>query len=507
MKFVSNFQQFPGPVALPILGNSLMLLGSQADFFRLLSKLGKQHKDGIFRLYVGMRPFVFLYKADVIQPLVNSNTHLEKNFEYTLAKDWLGNGLITSKGDKWFKHRKLLTSCFHFHILKNFVYPIWQQSTILVDQLKKASCDGKEMNIMPFAKLCALDVICDTAMGCSIGAQLNCKSEYALAVEEVIDILCRRFISPWLKPDWIFKSTSDGRKQKKLLKIVHGFVEKVVKQRKQEFDEKMKLSNGNYVISEDGFHHTNKNTEIHLNFDENSSYTPAYKQHKRKQLALLDYLLQASFNDATFTEQDILDEVNTFLFAGHETITSAISFTLFLLGHHKTWQDRIVEEIDSVYPNILNSVPDYDKLKELNTLDRCIKESLRLYPSGPLVGRSINTPLETPRGTLPVGTTAVMHLYLLHRDETVFPNADQFDPDRFLPENKLEDPYSYIPFSAGSRNCMGKKFADIELKIILSMVLKKFIITSLQKESELNLSFDVVLTNVSGIKLRLTERQ
>ena len=63
-------------------------------------------------------------------------------------------------GTKWYKHRKLLTSCFHFKILKIFVYPIWNQAGILTEQLKKASCDGKEVNIIPFAKLCSLDIIC-----------------------------------------------------------------------------------------------------------------------------------------------------------------------------------------------------------------------------------------------------------------------------------------------------------------------------------------------------------
>lgn len=66
----------------------------------------------------------------------------------------------------------------------------------------------------------------------------------------------------------------------------------------------------------------------------------------------------------------------------------------------------------------------------------------------------------TAQGVLPVGTTAALHIFLLHRDETVFPNAEKFDPDRFLSENKLEAPYSYMPFSAGSRNCIGK-FNDL----------------------------------------------
>lgn len=71
----------------------------------------------------------------------------------------------------------------------------------------------------------------------------------------------------------------------------------------------------------------------------------------------------------------------------------------------------------------------------------------------------------TAQGVLPVGTTAVMNIFVLHRDETVFPNADKFDPDRFLSVNKQLDPYSYIPFSAGSRNCIGE-FTVFEPTII-----------------------------------------
>uniref|UniRef100_A0A1B6F2F8 Cytochrome P450 n=1 Tax=Cuerna arida TaxID=1464854 RepID=A0A1B6F2F8_9HEMI len=119
-------------------------------------------------------------------------------------------------------------------------------------------------------------------------------------------------------------------------------------------------------------------------------------------------------------------------------------------------------------------------LKGLPVLDRCIKEAMRLYPPSPMVGRTINTPLDTPEGTLPAGTTAIVYTFLLHRDPTVFSEPNEFNPDRFLPEFVTLDPFSFMPFSAGPRNCIGKSLAIIELKLILAMILKTFRVKSLQ---------------------------
>ncbi|KAG8273722.1 Cytochrome P450 4V2 [Homalodisca vitripennis] len=226
-----------------------------------------------------------------------------------------------------------------------------------------------------------------------------------------------------------------------------------------------------------------------------------------RRLALLDCLLKMSQDDPTFTDKDITDQVNTFMFAGHDTISCAVSFILFALGHHPNWQDAIVEELDILCPNLLDAEPDSRMfLKGLPVLDRCIKEAMRLYPPSPMVGRTINTPLDTPEGTLPAGTTAIIFTFLLHRDPSVFSDPSTFNPDRFLPELVTLDTFSFMPFSAGPRNCIGKSLAIIELKLILAMILKKFRVKSLQDSEELDLSFEIVLTNKSGIHLQFTPR-
>lgn len=105
------------------------------------------------------------------------------------------------------------------------------------------------------------------------------------------------------------------------------------------------------------------------------------------------------------------------------------------------------------------------------------------------------------------GTTATIFIHFIHRDPKHFPNPEQFDPDRFRPENSHDrSPYAFVPFSAGSRNCIGQRFAMLEEKVVLSSILRRFHLKTRQSQEALRLSFEVILRSEHGVFIELEKR-
>ncbi|KAG8235466.1 hypothetical protein J437_LFUL014096 [Ladona fulva] len=163
--------------------------------------------------------------------------------------------------------------------------------------------------------------------------------------------------------------------------------------------------------------------------------------------------------------------------------------------------DLAVQEVEMMLGDKLERGEEIT-LRDLNTLEyleRCVKESLRLFPVVPLIARDLKTPLK-------IGTTVVVATYILHRDPKVFPNPEKFDPDRFC-RNEDRNPYAYAPFSAGSRNCIGQKFAMVEVKLMLAKVLLNFEIQSIEKRRQLKLQGEIVLNNQNGVQVSVSKRK
>ncbi|XP_061509656.1 cytochrome P450 4c3 isoform X1 [Anopheles gambiae] len=518
-KMVKLIDQIPGPVCMPLVGNGLQInVGCKDELFDRIIASRKMfgRRQGISRVWNGPIPYVLISKAAAVEPILSNPKLVEKSNDYEYMKAWLGNGLLTSPGYIWHPRRKSLTPAFHFKILSDFVTIFQNQADVLIDKLAEHTVQGEPFNIVPYVTLCALDIFCETAMGCPVYAQKNSNSEYVRAHKQlslanacslrtnVLFILkkCSSSISAhrigkvirnrlqkiWLHPDFVFKRTKEFQKHQECLKVLHNFSDRVVRERKEELRKRKEQLDQN---------NNNGNGESDYSVLEDGIY-------RKKQLAFLDLLLEGS----GLSDLAIREEVDTFIIGGHDTTAAAMAWILYLLGAAPDIQERVIQEIDAVMGKDRDRRPTMAELNEMRYLECCIKEGLRLYPSIPVIGRRLTEDVRVDNYTIPAGTTAMIVVYELHRDTSVFSNPDKFNPDNFLPENcHGRHPYAYIPFSAGPRNCIGQKFAILEEKSVISAILRKYRIEAVNRREDVQLLCDLVLRPKDGLIVRLHKRE
>ncbi|XP_018420787.1 PREDICTED: cytochrome P450 4V2-like, partial [Nanorana parkeri] len=270
----------------PLVGNALLLKPNGGDFFQQIIEFTEVLRDlPLFKLWIGPLPFLIVYHAETVEPILSTSKHMDKSFAYKFLHPWLGLGLLTSTGEKWRTRRKMITPTFHFAILAEFLEVMNEQSKILVDKLHTRVGSGS-FNCFMDITLCALDIICETAMGTKIQAQNNSDSDYIKAIYEMSDIIHRRQKMPWLWPDFVYSRLQAGKNHHKNLKILHSFTDKTILERAQEL----------------------KNAEA---FPDDS----AESKKPKKRSAFLDMLLKVT-DDAgnTLSHRDIREEVDTFMF-------------------------------------------------------------------------------------------------------------------------------------------------------------------------------------------------
>lgn len=486
-KYVKRIDLVPGmPGGSTILGNALLLMVPPSAVFRMIIGYIVSYRamGPVLRVWIGPFPMFMLYTAEGAEALLSSTRLIGKSREYDFLHSWLGTGLLTSTGTKWFHRRKLLTPTFHLKILADFVHVFNEQSRILVDKLDQAINESEQgFNIYPFITRCTLDIICESSMGRNVNAQSQSDSDYVQAVYMMSSIVQKRQIRPWLQPEPFFQLSSLGAEQRRCLKILHDFTDNVIKEKKIEHKEKRN------AINDD---HKEKDDDMATN---------------KKRLAFLDLLIEASEDGKVLSDKDIREEVDTFMFEGHDTTSAAIDWALLLIGSNSEVQERVHEELDRVFGDSDRPITLAD-LSDLKYLELCIKETLRLYPSVPFMGRQITEDVTIHGYELPAGSSVLMLTYMLHRDPKFFPNPEVFDPERFTAENmRGRHPYAYVPFSAGPRNCIGQKFALMEEKVVLASVLRRFHVEALDKREELVLLGELILRPRDGVNLRLTRRQ
>ncbi|XP_024875517.1 cytochrome P450 4C1-like isoform X1 [Temnothorax curvispinosus] len=463
----------PGPPGHPIIGNAFQFLGSQEELWKTLGTIPDQYYP-IFKVWESFYPVVLIRHPDDLETILSSAKHIEKSFIYDTLHPWFGTGLLTSGGAKWHLRRKILTPTFHFNILQQFVEILIEEGKSMTNSLKKTGGTVVK-DLVPFFSEHTLNAICETAMGTSLQGLGEFQQRYRKAVNRMGKLVTHRLTRPWLYINWIFWLSPTGREQRKILKILHGFTERIIAERK--------------------FYHDRTNGQYLKSFSNDTSAERDDAEPigiKKKRLAMLDLLIAAS-RDGLMTDSDIREEVDTFMFEGHDTTAMGLCFISALLAEHKDIQDRVRNEVDTAFQEHGDKFT-MKLLQDLPYLERCIKEALRLYPSVFFISRIPGEDVKLQSYIVPAGTVVDLIIYAVHRDPNFWSNPEVFDPDRFLPERiQNRHPYSYLPFSAGPRNCIGQRYAMLELKAMIAPLVHNFYLEPIDYLKNLQLKADLVI--------------
>ncbi|XP_039312609.1 probable cytochrome P450 6a14 [Solenopsis invicta] len=198
-----------------------------------------------------------------------------------------------------------------------------------------------------------------------------------------------------------------------------------------------------------------------------------------------------------------------FFAAGFETSSSAATFVLYELAQHQDIQDKIQNEIDE----ILSKHGDltYDAINDMTYLHKVINEALRLHRPLPILNRICTEEIDLPTVNIrvPKGTLITIPMLGLHRDPSIYPDPNKFDPERFNADKvKERHPYAFIPFGEGPRNCIGMRFGYLQIKIGLVSLLSKYKF-KLHSRTPVPLTYSErspTLTPKSGVHLIIEKR-
>ncbi|GLH12197.1 Probable cytochrome P450 4aa1 [Gryllus bimaculatus] len=400
---------------------------------------------GVFRAWVTIFPMFVVLEPEAIQKILSSQKHTEKISLYRLLHNFLGQGLITSSGEEWHTHRKLIQPSFHINILEGFVTTFYDCANIFVNRLQPTGPKG--VNITSYINNCVLNILNESVLGIPVDEkETKAVSETPFRKGKVV--VPHRLVRPWLLLNWVYKLTEDARKEMQHKNDIIEFAKKALEERRK-LRKEAKVS---------------------------STANPEKK-------CLLDFLIGINENNEDFTDEDIVNEVCTFMLAGQDSVGAALAFAVIMLAKHQEEQERVVEELESIF-NGSDRIPTRQDLAAMRYLEQCLKETLRLYPSVPIMARRLGHDVTIGKHTLPKGAEILISPFAVHRLKHIYANPETFDPSRFC-----------------------YKFSMMEMKTVLSVLLRKYKLEPVPGKDVVDLKYRLTLRSKGGVWVKLSPRE
>ncbi|RUT10177.1 hypothetical protein DSM106972_006720 [Dulcicalothrix desertica PCC 7102] len=385
------------------------------------------------------------------------STHQERYAKPDIIKKpfslLMGQGLVVAEGDYWLKHRAVMQPVFHQKYIESLFSTMLSCTESLIQKWEKKP-DGEVIDIAAAMMPLTLKIAGLTLFSTDISDE---ESVFGKAFRTGFEFVSYKMNNLPTEPMWA--PTPRNLRFRQAVQTLDDLVFDIINNRRQ------------------------NPTDNH---------------------DLLSLLLAAQ-DEVTgegMTDKQLRDEVITLLVAGHETVSSALSWTWYILGQHPDIGANLLLELQAV---LNGSSITYDKLPQLQYTRRIIDETLRLYPPAWGMPRIALEDDEIKGYFIPKGSTINICQYIVHRHPEFWDNPEKFDPDNFLPSKVNQRPkFAYFPFGAGQRICIGKSFALMEATIILASIFQRFRLELVPQQIELDPTF--TLRPKNGVKVKVWKR-
>ncbi|CAI9272123.1 unnamed protein product [Lactuca saligna] len=397
-----------------------------------LQKHGKN-----YIMWMGWKPRVTIMDPDIMKDVFAKSNDFQKPQSNPIAQ-LIASGLVNYEGDQWAKHRKIINPAFHMEKLKNMVPAFHLSGNEMLGKWEKlvSSKGSCELDIWPDLQSLTGDVISRTAFGSNYKEGLHI---FELIREQ--SVFVQEALTSLYIPGFRFFPTKRNIRMmtidRKIKTSIRGIINNKLKA--------MEAGEGN-------------NDDLLGIMLESNSKEVEEHQNKHHGMSI----------------DEVIEECKLFYFAGQETTSCLLVWTMILLSKHQEWQSRAREEVINV---LGNKNIDLDGLNHLKVVNMIFHEVLRLYP--PIVGlaRKVEKDLILGGFLLPSGTQIGIPVMNIHYDEEFWGgDAKKFKPDRFSEgiSKATKNQVIYFPFGWGPRICVGQNFALMEAKVALAMILQRF---------------------------------
>jgi cytochrome P450 len=400
-----------------------MLPAIRRDPVGVFTQSAARFGDVVYFKIASRRGYLLNEPDDIRHVLQDNARNYHKSPLYDKLRLFLGNGLLTSEDDLWLRQRRIAQPAFHRQRMTALAGVMAEAARDAAARWQPFASAGQPVDVDEEMMRLTRTVVVRALLGADLGPFTSTIDQAWAIVNQHVG---ESFWSLGFTDGW---PTRKNRRFQAARAVLRGAVDHVITERRRSPSDSADL---------------------------------------------LSMLMSARDEETgeAMTDEQLRVEVTTFLLAGQETTSLALTWTWYLLSQNARARQRLEDELDAVLDG---RPPEYPDLANLPYLRMVIDEAMRLYP--PAWGFSRQALADDRLGgfLLPRGWLAFVIPYVLHRLPAFWTDPDAFDPERFSPERSADRPkFAYIPFGAGPRQCIGNQFALIETQLIVATLAQAY---------------------------------